>query len=829
MKKMLILGLIGLIASTRGLLAEIILNNETFTSSTNTGNEVVYIGSDADGIVKVGNGATWTAENNVFIGRTVNKTACLNVLGGGCLSMPDHALLVGGTANTTGIVTNNGTIEVDYLSVAPSSQNDSRSSGAGTAFKLGRFDNYGALTVKTKFLIGLCSSSGSAISGIFHNHQGSSLTVNGGDSLIGERSPARLINEGTIVFNNPNNKLIVGRKLAGTSDGVLDLRGSSVFTPCNEVIIGAATQSGSVGYGRLEMKDDSVFGQKHATLKIGNSYNANSRIVLENNARLSVSNLLICNSKYVDGKVTLKDNSRIEHVGTLNIAIGEFSTGCVELVNHTMTSYHTNIHISAGDKSVGIFRVGGNTAYTANKEILFGIKDSSTARLEVADVATLSFADSYEVKGVTNTATAIVAVKDEANLVAMKDLIITAVSGKGLTRLEADDSSHIVVSNNLLVGESSQTSGEVSLAGNSTLEILGSLWIGSSFERKYKDVIGKLSMSGTSLLSCTNIYVGFSAAANGSRQSGLSGILEVGEGAVITNATMMIGTADSTKTTHGTLKMRGGEVVFSAIKTKPLEIGTGGTGAGGDIRGWGVLRYENFSDASANLYGQIIADGEGVERTLDCGRIGVMSWNGGTPNTCGTNGYFAVNKGMLKMPRSAPRLKTHDSVGDYPVDRNRYVNTFIYTLDAATKAKEGAYMFSRLYASDREDIPQGLPSENGSVVSSVFRIGYFNKNATPDKEDSDAELTGLSEPFKTIDLRFRYDPAVKNVNGVHRIRVYRCIDSVNGGWQRIGSIAADSSSAIINANTVTPSSELWNVGWFAIVAEPKKCTAIIVR
>ena len=138
-------------------------------------------------------------------------------------------------------------------------------------------------------------------------------------------------------------------------------------------------------------------------------------------------------------------------------------------------------------------------------------------------------------------------------------------------------------------------------------------------------------------------------------------------------------------------------------------------------------------------------------------------------------------------------------------------------------------MFAQLYATDREDIPTGLPTGKGCKVASVFRIGYFNDDATPDKDDSDAALAGLSEDFQTIDLKFRYDPTVKNVEGVHRLRVYRCTDSINGGWQRIGSLAADSSSAFIQANTVTPSSELWNVGWFAIVAEPKKCTSIIVR
>jgi hypothetical protein len=61
------------------------------------------------------------------------------------------------------------------------------------------------------------------------------------------------------------------------------------------------------------------------------------------------------------------------------------------------------------------------------------------------------------------------------------------------------------------------------------------------------------------------------------------------------------------------------------------------------------------------------------------------------------------------------------------------------------------------------------------------------------------------------------------------IRVYRCVDSVNGGWRRVGGAVPNASSPYVETRTFGASDELWNVGWFAIVAEHKKCTAIIVR
>ena len=142
----------------------------------------------------------------------------------------------------------------------------------------------------------------------------------------------------------------------------------------------------------------------------------------------------------------------------------------------------------------------------------------------------------------------------------------------------------------------------------------------------------------------------------------------------------------------------------------------------------------------------------------------------------------------------------------------------------------GTYVFSELYATDRDDIPQGLPSGDGRVVSSVWRIGYFNTTATPDVEEADLDGSH-KQKYQGLELKFHYDPELAEVEGAYRIRVYRCTDSINGGWYRIGAAVPNASSPFVETREFGPSSssELWNVGWFAIVAEPKKCTSIIIR
>ena len=94
----------------------------------------------------------------------------------------------------------------------------------------------------------------------------------------------------------------------------------------------------------------------------------------------------------------------------------------------------------------------------------------------------------------------------------------------------------------------------------------------------------------------------------------------------------------------------------------------------------------------------------------------------------------------------------------------------------------------------------------------------------------DADLNNThKQNYQSVKLKFHYDPKLVEVEGAYRIRVYRCADSGNGGWHRIGAAVPDASSPFVETREFGPSSELWNVGWFAIVAEPKKCTAIIVR
>ena len=225
------------------------------------------------------------------------------------------------------------------------------------------------------------------------------------------------------------------------------------------------------------------------------------------------------------------------------------------------------------------------------------------------------------------------------------------------------------------------------------------------------------------------------------------------------------------------------------------------------------------------LYGQVIADGKGSERDLDFSKMGVPH-NNEPRNTCRTNGYYAVNKGRLLLPRSQQRKGNHICVGGFPSKSDaQLVNTFTYKFDQANHGITGRYVISELYATDREDIPMGLPSGSRFFKSSVWRIGYFGSISTIRNH---ALASRHTNGFETVNLRFHYDPRLARIEDVDIIKVYRYANA-ESGWTCVGTANPSDSQPYIQTEDFGPASELYNFGWFAIVGEKKVGTVVVVR
>ena len=95
----------------------------------------------------------------------------------------------------------------------------------------------------------------------------------------------------------------------------------------------------------------------------------------------------------------------------------------------------------------------------------------------------------------------------------------------------------------------------------------------------------------------------------------------------------------------------------------------------------------------------------------------------------------------------------------------------------------------------------------------VWRIGYFSDGPEIDEPTHPSSFTSAN-------LKFKFSP--ENLDGLYGVYVYRHDGTVNGKWVRTGKKAAPSTTMpIVSTGNFTPSSENWNLGWFAIVGRTK--------
>ena len=237
--------------------------------------------------------------------------------------------------------------------------------------------------------------------------------------------------------------------------------------------------------------------------------------------------------------------------------------------------------------------------------------------------------------------------------------------------------------------------------------------------------------------------------------------------------------------------------------------------------------FNSKGDASPSgivQYGQVIADGEGVMRDLNFSRFGSLHYDTTDANPSGTNGWFAVNKGRLKLPRSLPNRSGYKCVGDcFEADvdlggsSRRLANIFNYEF---TGAELNHFVFSELYAIDRDDIPAGLNNLDAEKVIAVWRIGYFSDGPEIDEPTHPSSFTSAK-------LKFKYSP--EGLDGLRGVYVYRHDGTANGKWERCGKKAQpDTAMPIVSSRSFAPSSENWNMGWFAIVGRTKPFGATFI-
>ena len=719
----------------------------------------------------------------------------------------------------TGVVTNRGQMVIDILDFGYSKK------GA-----LAQFDNFGTLTVGNKLRMGWASTPS-----IFYNHEGATCQKTNGTTYtfyIGYPGNSTFINEGTFI-SHASDQMWMGMG-AGKSEFIMNK--NARFTTGAEVRTGYSKNTTS----RIFLNDQSrMSGPTY--WKLGQDSGSKTYVTLSNEASLVVQR--ISGKKIYDAPFILGNAST--------------STAEMSLADSATAEFDTQLKIGTASGSRGQLTLEGNAALTTLASLYVG-NPSATGIVILAESSVMTNRNEAFVLGNGTRGNATMTVKDNARFVNPSTAYIAhgatsptvgstgslvfegnsrgefgnylhvASTSNSWGSLTVKDSAAVSVARDLQLSCVHNSTGNLTVADNARLDMVGNhpleiapAWLST----------GYAVLTNNATVVASNITVGVGA--------GAKGVLEVNEGCVISNVWQMQLGVDNVNNTvdgkGGHLKMRGGTILFNIGQGKNntvIWLNPKITQTAGSISGWGKLAFTDpramvteMDDTDADYqrpggithYGPIVADGGGQMRDLDCGRLGVLNYDSTTPCPVGsTNGWYAVNKGRLKLPRSFPR-KNNDNhcVGDYWKVRlgltGRLMNTFTYTLEGA---ELNNYMFAELYATDRDDIPAGLDGIGADKTLAVWRIGHFSDGPEIDEPTHPASFTSAT-------LRFRYCTDPNLLDGLVVLRVYRHDGTANGGWKCVGRTNPSMSNPVIYATVDTPSEANWNLGWFAVTGRTK--------
>lgn len=366
--------------------------------------------------------------------------------------------------------------------------------------------------------------------------------------------------------------------------------------------------------------------------------------------------------------------------------------------------------------------------------------------------------------------------------------------------------------------------------GRARLETGSDMSVGRLFLGVQTGGRGELCVTNGATLTTTD---GRITMANGANSTALAEIFE--DSALVGATNLVVGYLG-----RGILRLHGGTVTLTDNVGAWMSIGQNSRTAdisNGRLEGWGTIDKTAPGQATGahwiqmNLYNGVVqADGFGAARDLDFRLVQNMNHSSAAPNTCGTNGWYAVNGARLRYPARFHSSGTSRIVGDYGsrsvTEANLpLVNSFGVTFGSDILANE--YLYADLYANDRSDIPDGLPEAYpGSSALGVWRAALSGNKDEPTANNKTS--------FSSANILVHYDGAAfaklkKNGTwpGDLKLALYAHDGTAGGRWRKVAEVEP-SDSPYISA-TIAESSDTWNMGWFAVVPVKKNGLIIIFR
>ncbi len=304
---------------------------------------------------------------------------------------------------------------------------------------------------------------------------------------------------------------------------------------------------------------------------------------------------------------------------------------------------------------------------------------------------------------------------------------------------------------------------------------------------------------------------------------------------------------------RGEMCLRGGELKFEDKSDVPVRFFVNGmtnenplVEGFGRLCGYGKVQY-NPGDGDRQkirmmMNGVVEADGYGTERELFLGHVVSSETAKDAPfDWTTTNGWYAVNKGILAYPRSWVGSETGDKTfifgnrwlaadsAETTTNKLAPVNSILVTTRGGTGGNRT--WFCNLYAKDCDVIPAGLPTDKKYV--GVWSLNLYKQCGT-------FEQSGNADgSYSSMDITFRYDHT--KVTARDNIHLYKYTNELDGWkWVRLGKYKAADLQArpLISvkkqphlANATKDNGAAWNAngGWYAIVAGPDNGTLLVIR
>lgn len=325
---------------------------------------------------------------------------------------------------------------------------------------------------------------------------------------------------------------------------------------------------------------------------------------------------------------------------------------------------------------------------------------------------------------------------------------------------------------------------------------------------------------------------------------GGTGLVQVEDGAIFQAGLPYLG-GNATTIGEGRVRLRGGTFrVISDFGESRSEdsmwIGaaTDGTravrdGSYGEVSGWGTVlgRGNDAGSVYARLgNGRIVADGESVERTLDCSAMWQVTNVLFGAESTRSNGWHAVNKGAVIMPGVNVVLDNGGDAWGFREGTNAVgccrglrkpdlINALFVNVRVPWKAA-GKNLGVMLLAADRSD------AHADALDAKYAPLGFW-KAGVFDSRTSFTEST--RQDIEWAELDFRYDQSKVKDSG-NRLAVLRW-NETNGAWKRIARYARQPDDFIVSTGRFTERSDdpVWGIGLFCVAEEMESPFVMVIR